>query len=69
MIYNNSEGPIYSTLDGGKCAGQVQWVWEIVCSNGGWNYYSGSCEGAGCIPPYPLFDGVNDGDFTTTTCT
>jgi hypothetical protein len=67
MVYDNNEGPIYSVLNG-KCSGQVQWVWEEVCGSGGWNYYSGSCEGPGCIPPYPFFDGVNDGDFTTTVC-
>ena len=66
MVYDNN-GPIYSVLNG-KCSGQVQWVWDEVCSSGGWSYHSGSCAGDGCIPPYPLFDGVNDGDFATTTC-
>ena len=68
MPYDNYDGPVYSVLNG-KCSGQVQWVWTIDCSSGGyWDYHSGSCAGAGCIPPYPLFDGANEGNFTTTTC-
>ena len=69
MIYESNDGPIYSNILSKPCDGQVQWVWEVVCSSGGWNYYSGSCSSdPGCYPTYPLFDGVNDGDLTTTTC-